>query len=327
MARMTGARMFAEMMRDYGVTHVFFVPLILPKGLAEMEDMPIQRIMTHGEKSSAYMADGYARASGKPGVCLAQVVGGSNLAAGLRDAYMDSTPVIAITGGVSPQMRYRHAYQDLTDDFSQFVPVTKFRARVDSLTRLPDTLRQAFREATSGAPAPVYLQLQGPFGDLTDAEADLDTRVEPQFSSMPAFRPEPDPSSLRRAMDLLLDSHKPIIVAGGGVISSGAGREVVELAERLQIPVVTSLNAKEIIVDQHPLSVGVSGLYSRDCANFALHEADLVFFVGSHTGSQVTHSWRFPQQGTTVIQLDIDPTELGRNYRNAVSIQIGRAHV
>ena len=320
MARMTGARMFAEMMRDYGVTHVFFVPLILPKGLAEMEDMPIQRIMTHGEKSSAYMADGYARASGKPGVCLAQVVGGSNLAAGLRDAYMNSTPVIAITGGVSPQMRYRHAYQDLTDDFSQFAPVTKFRARVDSLARLPDTLRQAFREATSGAPAPVYLQLQGPFGDLTDAEADLDTRVEPQFASMPAFRPEPDPSSLRRAMDLLIDSHKPIIVAGGGVIPSGAGREVVELAERLQIPVVTSLNAKEIIVDQHPLSVGVSGLYSRDCANFALHEADLVFFVGSHTGSQVTHSWRFPQQGTTVIQLDIDPTELGRNYRNAVSI-------
>ena len=326
MAKKTGARMFAEMMRDYGVTHVFFVPLILPKGLAEMEDMPIQRIMTHGEKSSAYMADGYARASGKPGVCLAQVVGGSNLAAGLRDAFMNGTPVIAITGGAAPQMRYRNAYQDLTDDFSQFGPVTKFRARVDTLARFPDMLRQAFREATSGAPAPVYLQLQGPFGDITDGEADLDTRVEPQFASIPAFRPEPALASLVDALAKLAAAKRPIIVAGGGVMSSGAGPEVVELAEKMQIPLVTSLNAKAIIVDDHPLAAGISGLYSRDCANFALHESDLVFFIGSHTGGQVTHSWRFPPPGTPVIQLDIDPAQLGRNYRNSTSI-LGDAKV
>jgi acetolactate synthase-1/2/3 large subunit len=190
MARMTGSRAFAEMMQGYGVSHVFFVPLVLPKGMAEMEDMPIRRIMTHGEKASAYMADGYARASGRPGVCLAQVVGGSNLAAGLRDAYMNGTPIIAITGGATPQMRYRHAYQDLSEDFSQFGPVTKFRARVETVSRFPDLLRQAFREATSGAPGPVYLHVQGPFGDITEQEADLDAFVEPQFARMPAFRPE-----------------------------------------------------------------------------------------------------------------------------------------
>jgi acetolactate synthase-1/2/3 large subunit len=317
---MNGSRVVAEMLRDYGVTHVFFVPLVLPKALAEMEDMPIRRIMTHGEKSAAYMADGYARASGRPGVCMAQVVGGSNLAAGLRDAFMNATPVIAITGGATPQMRYRHAYQDLSEDFNQFGPVTKFRARIETPGRFPDLLRQAFREATSGAPAPVYLQIQGPFGDITDQEADFDAFVEPQFARVPAFRPEPEIQTVRAAISHLATAKRPLIVAGGGVIHSGAGAEVVELAEKLQVPVVTSLNAKSIIVDAHPLAVGVSGLYSRDCANLALHEADLVFFIGSHTGGQVTHSWRFPKPGTAVIQLDIDPAELGRNYRNVVSI-------
>jgi len=320
MARMTGSRAFAEMMQGYGVSHVFFVPLVLPKGMAEMEDMPIRRIMTHGEKASAYMADGYARASGRPGVCLAQVVGGSNLAAGLRDAYMNGTPIIAITGGATPQMRYRHAYQDLSEDFSQFGPVTKFRARVETVSRFPDLLRQAFREATSGAPGPVYLHVQGPFGDITEQEADLDAFVEPQFARMPAFRSEPDMECLRDVAARLAAAKKPVIVAGGGVVTSRAEREVVELAEKMQIPVVTSLNAKAVIRDTHPLAVGISGLYSRDCANFVLHEADLVFFIGSHTGGQVTHGWRFPPARTPVIQLDIDPTELGRNYRNVASV-------
>jgi acetolactate synthase-1/2/3 large subunit len=326
MPKMTGSKAFAEMMKGYGVSHLFFVPLVLPRGLAEMEDMPIRRVMTHGEKSSAYMADGYARASGKPGVCLAQVVGGSNLAAGLRDARMNGTPVIAITGGATPQMRYRHAYQDLSDDFDQFGPVTKFRARVETVTRFPDLLRQAFREATTGAPSPVYLQIQGPFGDVTEQEADLDPYVESQFARVPAFRPEPDPAQVREAAKRLAAAARPVIVAGGGVMTSGAQEVLVALAEKMQIPVVTSLNAKTAIRDDHPLAAGVSGLYSRDCANFALCEADLVFFVGSHTGGQVTHSWRFPPPATAVMQLDIDAAELGRNYRNVASI-LGDAKV
>lgn len=319
MPKMTGARAFAEMMRGYGVSHIFFVPAIMAKALAEMEDMPIRRVMVHGEKSAAYMADGFARASGKPGVCMAQCVGGSNLAAGLRDGYMAGSPIIAITGGPIDQTRYRHAYQEV-EDFSQFAPVTKFNACVDSNARLPDLLRQAFREATSGAPGPVHLQMQNRGGQSTEQEADLDPRVEQQFASVPAFRPEPEMSRVRDAVAALAKAQKPVIVAGGGVVRSGAEREVVALAEKLQIPVVTSLNAKQAILDSHPLAVGVSGSYSRDCANSTLSEADLVFFIGSQTGGHVTHFWHFPAVGTPVIQLDINPSELGRNYPNIVSI-------
>ncbi len=157
MPKMTGSKLCAEVLQGYGVTHVFFVPAILLKALAEMEDMNIRRIMTHGEKSAAYMADGYARASGRPGVCIAQAVGASNLAAGLRDAFMACAPVIALTGGPAPGSRYRHAYQEV-EDFCQFDPVTKLNACVDDVARLPDMLRQAFRAATSGAPRPVHLR-------------------------------------------------------------------------------------------------------------------------------------------------------------------------
>jgi acetolactate synthase-1/2/3 large subunit len=325
MPKMTGSRFFAEMMKGYGVSHIFFVPTFMHKGLAEMEEMPIRRIMVHGEKAAAYMADGYARASGKPGICMAQVVGATNLAAGLRDGYMAGSPIIALTGGPTPESRYRHSYQEV-DDFAQFGPVTKFSARVDAVKRMPDLLRQAFREATSGPPAPVYLQMQGHLGEMTEQEADLEAFFEERFSRVPAFRPEPEMNQVRDAAALLAKAQKPIIVAGGGVVRSGAKEEVVELAEKLQIPVVTSLNAKSTLVDTHPLSVGVSGSYSRDCANRALLEADLVFFIGSHTGGQVTHSWRFPPVGTPVIQLDIDPAELGRNYPNVASI-LGDAKV
>ncbi len=319
MPKMTGARLFAQMMQGYGVTHIFFVPAFMLKAFAEMEDMPIHRIMVHGEKAAAYMADGYARASGKPGVCMAQMIGASNLAAGLRDGYMAGAPIIAISGGPTPQSRYRHAYQEV-DDVSQFDAVTKFNAQVDSVTRMPDLLRQAFRVATSGAPGPVHLRIQSHLGQMTELEDELDPLVETLYRRVPAFRPEPEMQRIHEALAVLAAAQRPMIVAGGGVIRSEAQREVVELAEKLRIPIATSLNAKAMMLDSHPLSVGVPGAYSRDCANRALAEADLVFFIGSHTGGQVTNNWMFPPVGTKVIQLDIDPQELGRNYPNAVSI-------
>jgi acetolactate synthase-1/2/3 large subunit len=319
MPRMTGARLFAEMMRGYGVTHIFFVPAFMLKAFAEMEDMPIGRVMVHGEKAAAYMADGYARVSGKPGVCMAQMIGASNLAAGLRDAHMAGAPVIAITGGPTPQSRYRHAYQEV-DDVTQFDSVTKFNAQVDHVSRLPDLLRQAFRVATSGAPGPVHLRIQSHLGQMTEQEADLDPLVETHYRRAPAFRPEPEMRQVEDALAALAGAKRPMIVAGGGVIRSGAQREVVELAEKLGIPMATALNAKATLPDAHPLNAGVPGAYSRDCANRALAEADLVFFIGSHTGGQVTNNWMFPPPRTRVIQLDIDPAELGRNYPNTVSI-------
>jgi acetolactate synthase I/II/III large subunit len=325
MPRMTGSRMLAEMLKGYGVTHVFFVPTILMDALAEMDSLGIQKILTHGEKAAAYMADGYARAKNGPGVCMAQQIGASNLAAGLRDPYMACSPVIAITGGPATPSRYRGAYQEV-EDFTQFDPVTKLSMRVDDIARFPDLVRQAFRAATSGAPGPVHLRLLGSHGQGVEGEADLQPLSELQFSRLPAFRPAPEMDRMREALSLLSRAQRPIIVAGGGVVASQAHAELVELAEKLQVPVATSLTAKGTILDTHPLSVGVVGTYSRACANQAVAEADLVFFIGCHAGGQVTANWRIPAPGTPVIQLDIDAGQLGRNYPNTVSL-LGDARV
>lgn len=313
MPKTTGPRFVADALRGYGVTHIFFVPQMLLETLTSMEGMGIRRVMTHGEKAAAYMADGYARASGKPGICMAQHVGASNLAAGLKDAYLACSPVIALTGGPAPMARHRHAYQEL-EDFTQFEHTTKFNAHIDHVARLPDMLRQAFREATTGCPGPVHLQFGGHHAESVMTEADLELLVEAQYQRVPPFRPAADPSQVMEALRLLDAAERPVIVAGGGVAWSGAQAEVVALAEKLQIPVATSLNAKGTILDTHPLAVGVVGTYSRTCANRTVGEADLVFYIGSHTGGQVTARWQVPRPGRPVIHLDIDAREIGRNY-------------
>lgn len=310
-----------ETMKGYGVTHAFLVPVIARRAMVEMEQLGIRRIVTHGEKSAAYMADGYARTANRPGVCMAQSVGAANLAAGLQDAFLGLSPVIAITGHRPLTHQYRNSYQEI-DHMQPFSAVTKYSVVVDSVEQLPHLVRQAFREATSGATAPVHLDFQGISGDVvTDGEADLEVIIEESFIHRPAFRPEPEPERVREAAQVLAGARRPVIVAGGGVTASGAQREVVELAEMLSIPVATSLNAKGAIVDGHPLAVGVVGSYSRWCANRVVSEADLVLFVGSHTGSQVTLDWRIPAVGTPVIQIDIDPSELGRSYPTTVALQ------
>ena len=326
MPKMTGSRLFAEMLKGYGVTHVFFVPTILMDALAEMDSLGVQKILTHGEKAAAYMADGYARARNAPGVCLAQQIGASNLAAGLRDPYMACSPVIAVTGGPATASRYRGAYQEV-EDLTQFDSVTKLNMRVDDIARFPDLVRQMFRVATSGSPGPVHLRLLGSHGQGVEGEAELQPLSELQYSRLPAFRPAPELDRVREALAVLSRAQRPIIVAGGGVMASQAQAELVEVAEKLQIPVATSLTAKGAILDSHPLSVGVVGTYSRACANQAVSEADLVFFIGTHAGGQVTATWRVPAPGAaTVIQLDIDAAQLGRNYPNAVSL-LGDARV
>ncbi|MCH7714405.1 MAG: thiamine pyrophosphate-binding protein [Chloroflexi bacterium] len=321
MPKMTGAQYLAETMKGYGVTHAFYMPMIVTRALVEMEKVGIRRIMTHGEKAAAYMADGYARAARRPAVCMAQNVGAANLAAGLQDAYLGGSPVVALTGRRNSMQHTRHSYQEI-DHVQPFSAVTKYSALVDSVEQLPILLRQAFREATSGAPGPVHLDLQGATGnEIMDVEADLDTAVEAPFTHVPPFRGEPETEMIRDAARVLSGARRPVIVAGGGVVSSGAQKEVVELAEMLSIPVATSLNAKGTIPDNHPLAVGVCGTYSRRCANQVVSEADLVFFIGSHTGSQVTTEWQIPAPGTPVIQLDIDPAELGRSYPIQVGLQ------
>ncbi|MCY4623138.1 MAG: thiamine pyrophosphate-binding protein [bacterium] len=310
---MTGAKALAEMLHGYGVTHVFMVPAVLRRTLAELERFGVRRIHTHGEKPAAYMADGYARMAGRPGVCLAQAVGALNLAAGLRDAHLANSPVIALTGGRTPDAAGEGVYQEV-DDLPAFVNVTKFSAVVDAAGQIPDLVRQAFRSAVSGRPGPAHLQFVGNEGQIDLGQADLDPSVDTRFVSVPPERPLPDPNDVASNLDLLDRAERPVLVAGGGVRASRASGELVGVAERLSIPVVTSLNGKDTIPGSHPLCVGVVGTYSRSAANRVVNQADLVCFVGSSTGSMTTHFWQAPAPGVPAIQIDIDPAMTGRNY-------------
>jgi len=320
MAKMTGARFIAETFKGYGVSTVFFVPSILKLGLVEMEKVGIRRILCHSEKSAAYMADAYARVTHRPGVAMAQSVGAANLASGLQDAYLASSPVIAISGRAPMAKRPNHNYQEI-DHRPLYDPVTKYNVYVDTPQQLAPHLRQAFREAVSGTPGPVHLDLSGIRGEeVTEVEADYDVIIEETFASYPPFRPEPESERVRQAARLLAQAQRPVMVAGGGATASGASAEVVKLAEMLSMPVATALNGKNLIPDNHPLSVGVVGTYSRWCANQVVYEADLVLYVGSQTSDQSTNVWTTPKKGTKVIQIDINPEELGRSYPNVVSL-------
>ena len=288
--------------------------------MAELEaSTSIKRIRTHGEKSAAYMADGYARASRRPGICMSQTVGALNLAAGLRDAWLAKSPVIAMTGGRDPSTNFRKVYQQV-DDLSAFDGVTKFNATVDSVERFPDMVRQAFRTAVSGCPGPVHLQFRGNEGQIDLEEAEMDADPEILFAAVPPFRPEPDAKSIEQAIALLQAANRPVIIAGGGARWSGAGPAIIALAEKLQIPVATSHGGKDAIPAGHSLSVGVVGTYSRGSANRIVSEADLVCFIGTETGGMTTHFWKVPKLGTPAIQIDIDPEALGRNYQLEASV-------
>ncbi|MBT3906483.1 MAG: thiamine pyrophosphate-binding protein [Rhodospirillales bacterium] len=317
----TGAIVLADMLKSYGVTHIFMVPAVLRRTMMEIENRTdIKRLHVHSEKSAVYMADGYARASGKPGICMAQVIGALNVAAGLRDAHLAHSPVIAMTGGRDQHTKFRKVYQEV-DDVPAFEPVTKMNVTVDEAGRFPDMVRQAFRTAVSGCPGPVHLQFRGNEGQVDQGECEYEAITEDTFASVPPFRPAPDDASVQKAVDILQKAARPIIVSGGGVKASGAGAELVALAERLAIPVVTSLNGKDTFPSTHPLSGGVVGTYSRESANRAVNEADLVCFIGTETGGMTTHFWAVPEIGRPAIQIDIEPESIGRNYPLQAAVQ------
>ncbi len=321
MPKMMGARLLAETVHGYGLTHAFFMPYIIPRALGEMQNLGMTVVQTHGEKAAAYMADGYARAKRAPSLVLCQSVGALNLAAGLQDAYLGQSPVIAISGRELHVNQGKNAYQEV-DHTSPFSAVTKSSCYVADPTQLTHHLRQAFRTAVSGTPGPVHIDLEGRTGiPIAEREADLEVVVDPLFSSYPPFRPEADIDSVKKAIQLLSEAKRPIIVAGGGVTSSSARAELIAFAEKMSIPVATALNAKAMFPPDHPLAVGTPGTYSRACANKALYEADLVFFIGSHTGSQVTNHYRVPAPGTPTIELNINAAEIGRNFPVQVGLQ------
>ncbi len=315
----TVGRLFAETLKGYGVTHVFYVPAIFLSGTMALKDVGIRRVVTHHEAAAAYMADGYARIGRRPGVCMAQQVGAANLAAGLRDGFLASAPIISISGGVHPDSRYQYLYQ-VIEDYPLYDQVTKFNARIEKPSRFPDLLRQAFREATSGTPGPVHLEMPGRLGEGAEGEVEAEVIVEDQFAHLPPYRYAADPSRVKEAVGLLAAADRPVIVAGGGVITSGAQAEVVALAERLGIPVATSPTGKGTIPEDHPLSVGVVGSYGRRAVNQIVKEADLIFFIASRAGDMTTDHYTTPRRGIPAVQLDINPAEVGRIYPVKVAL-------
>ena len=317
----TGAVFLAEQLEAYGVTHVFMVPAILRRTLVEIEmRTKIKRLHVHSEKSAVYMADGFARAAGRPAICMAQVIGALNIAAGLREPFLANSPVVAFTGGRSPKTKFRHVYQEI-DDVPAFEPVTKLNATIDDVERFPDMLEQAYRNAVSGCPGPVHLQFQGNEGQIDLEEGNLEPITDMRFNSIPPFRPQAEKKDIERALDLLQQAERPVIVSGGGVKHSKAGPQLLKLAESLRIPVATSLNGKDTFLANHPLSAGVVGTYSRGSANRVVSEADLICFIGSKTGSMTTHFWQVPPISSNAIQIDIDPEAIGRNYTLKAAVQ------
>ncbi len=318
--RMTGARYFARTLKAYGVTHVFFMDAVLRRALAEMEDFGITRILGHSEKAVAYMADGFARVSGRPGICLAQSVGAANLAAGMQDPYLGHSPVIAFTGRHIAPFQYRNAYQEVSHA-PLYAPVTKFHAQIDVVEQIPHLVRQAFREATTATPRPVHVDFAGYTGDaVTPLEADFDLDVDDAHSRYPAFRPAPDPDAVALAASAIERASRPVIVGDRGAIICGAEHALAMLAERIEAPVVATLDAKSVMVEDHRLFRGVAGMYGRGCANHVIAEADLIIYAGSNMSDHTTVNWKMPRAGTSIIQIDLDPVELGRNYPRTIGL-------
>src|SRR4030042_161495 len=178
--KITGARYIAQTIQGYGLSQLFYIEAILRRTLVEMEKLGIKRVLAHSEKAAAYMADGYARAGNRPGLCMAQSVGAANLAAGLQDPFLGHSPVIAFTGRKPPLSQYRNAYQEILHN-TMYQAVTKYNVEVGVVEQLPHLLAQAFREATTGSPGPAHLDFLGYEGNFTDeAEAELEVLGEPE---------------------------------------------------------------------------------------------------------------------------------------------------
>ncbi len=319
-ATMNGYEWLAHALAGTGMTHVFFVESCMRRTLLALRDLGVTPVLAHSEKAAAYMADGYARVAGRPGVCMAQSVGAANLASGLQDPWLGRSPVIALTGRKEPSFQHRNSYQEIAHA-PLFSAVTKFSAPVDSTVELPRLLRHAWRAALADPVRPTHLDFNGLQGDVIELGQTGDaTAIETEARKIPVHRPVADDHDIERAARLLLGARRVAIVAGDQAAASGAGREVLALAEALAAPVATTLGARGIIPTRHRLAVGVAGSYSAPPANRIVHGAELVLFVGCDTGDQVTLNWTIPPLRTPVVQIDADPLELGRSYPNTTGL-------
>lgn len=309
---MSGSRALIKALEREGVDVVFGIPggAIMPV-YDELLNSGLRHVLARHEQSAAHMADGYARASGRVGVCMATSgPGATNLLTGVATAYLDSTPLVAITGQVPTHMMGRDAFQEI-DAVGIYTHVTKYSFQPQRPEEIPWTVRAAFFLASTGRTGPVHIDLPK---DVQTGEAEM---AFPDAVEIRGYRPyvPPDPAAVARALDMLLESERPIILAGGGVIKSGAHDYLLQLAESALIPVASTLMGKGAIPEDHPLALGLVGMHGTVQANKLVNEADLILAIGVRFSDRTTMEVRGFAPDARIVHFDVDPTEVGKNVR------------
>ena len=315
----TGAQIMCEALIRQGVEVVFGIPggAIMPfyHALPEYAD-ELHHVLCRHEQGAGHAAEGYARATGRVGVCVATSgPGATNLVTAIADAWMDSTPIVAVTGQVASTVLGKDAFQE-TDITGITLPITKHNYLVSDINELPRVFKEAFHIASTGRPGPVLV-------DITkDAQQ---ARAIPNWDvaiNLPGYRPtyEGNRRQVREAVRLLEGAKKPLIMVGSGVIWSGATVELIELAERTGIPVITTLHGKGAFPEDHPLSLGMPGMHGWVHVNRAIQECDVLLNIGSRFDDRVTGRVATFAPEAKIIHIDIDPAEIGKNVPTAVPI-------
>ena len=316
--RLTGGQMVCEALLREGVDIAFGLPggAILPLYQTLPEYPALRHVLVRHEQNAGHAADGYARATGKVGVCIATSgPGATNLVTPLATAMMDSAPVVAITGQVPRAAIGRDAFQE-TDTTGVTLPITKHNYLVMSAAELPMTLKEAFHIARTGRPGPVLIDLPR---DVQTERAEFDY---PDDIRMRSYRPtlEGHAQMIKRAARLIRDAERPLILAGHGVLISGGMGELRELAEKAQIPVITTLLGISAVNEDHVLSLGMPGMHGWAHNNWAIDRADLLVAVGMRFDDRVTGRISSFAPNAKVVHIDIDPAEVGKNVRVTVPI-------
>ncbi len=318
----TCAEAFVNMLADYDVRYVFGVcgDTSLPyyDALCRL-DHGITHVLARDERSAAYMADAYARVSGKVGVCEGPSGGGATyLLPGLIEANESSVPVIGITSDVAVSSRGRYPLTEL-DQQALYSPLTKWNGSIDTAALLATRVRQAFRAATSGRPGAAHLCF--PYDVQKQVVDPASVWIQSGNASIPTWRSAPDPAEILRAADALRGARQVVIIVGGAVVSANACDELRELAESLDAPVCTTVTGKGAIADTHHLAAGVVGSNGGVLATRALIDAaDLVLLIACRAGSTTTEHWKYPKLGVRIIHIDIDPMTIGANYPTEIAL-------
>jgi acetolactate synthase-1/2/3 large subunit len=314
---MSGARAFVKALEKEGVDHIFGVSggAVIPV-CDEILDSDIRFVLGRHEQGSTHMADGFARASGRVGVALATSgPGATNIVTGLATANIDSSALVAFTGQVPKESIGTDAFQEV-DIIGVTASVTKYNMQVRSASRIPHAVKSAFTIASTGRKGAVLVDLP------KDVTMDVEDIEFPESVDFRGYRInlEPDPIELDWAATLLAKAHKPVIMAGGGVLASGASPELIALAEYIMAPTTTSLMGKGAIPQDHPLSLGICGMHGTFEANNIVTEADVLLVVGSRFSDRTTGKISFFSPEARIIHIDIDRSEIDKNVETVTRV-------